>query len=128
MASKREERMQEIYFRVMRLLEKEPSTSTREIAMEVSISNGSAHYCVTALIDKGFIKLKNFAKSNTKASYLYELTPLGIQAKAILAVQFLERKKVEYINLKNEIERLENELDCKEEELSEQDRSTYEQF
>ena len=122
MASKREERKQEIYFRVMRLLEKDPSTSTREIARKVSISNGSAYYCVTALIDKGFVKLKNFSKSNDKASYLYELTPRGIQAKAILTVQFLDRKRDEYINLKAEIERLENELDLKEEELSEQDR------
>ena len=107
----------------MRLLEKDPSTSTREIARKVSISNGSAHYCVTALIDKGFVKLKNFSKSNNKASYLYELTPRGIQAKAILTVQFLERKRDEYINLKAEIERLENELDLGEEKLTEQDRS-----
>ena len=94
----------------MRLLDEDPSISTREIAQKVGISNGSAYYCVTALIDKGFVKLKNFSQSKTKANYIYELTPRGIRAKAALTVSFLERKRHEYGDLKLEIERLENEL------------------
>ena len=82
MASRREERKQETQFEIMRLLQKDPSTSTREIASKVGISNGAAYYCVTALIDKGFVKLKNFSKSQAKANYLYELTPRGIKVKA----------------------------------------------
>ena len=58
MASKREERKQEVYFRVMRLIEENPSITTREIALKVGISNGAAYYCVSALIDKGLLKLK----------------------------------------------------------------------
>ena len=95
---------------VMRLLDEDPCISTREIARRVGISNGAAHYCVTALVDKGFVKLKNFARSNTKGSYIYELTPRGISAKATLTVSFLERKRHEYEDLKLEIERLEGEL------------------
>ena len=94
----------------MRLLDEEPSISTREIAKKVGISNGAAYYCVTALIEKGFVKLKNFTQSKTKANYIYELTPRGIRAKAALTVSFLERKKLEYEDLKLEIERLQNEL------------------
>ena len=94
----------------MRLLGEDPSISTREIARRVGISNGAAYYCVTALIDKGYVKLKNFAQSKTKGNYIYELTPRGMRAKASLTVSFLERKKNEYENLKAEIERLENEL------------------
>ena len=94
----------------MRLLDDYPSISTREIARKVGISNGAAYYCVTALIDKGFVKLKNFARSKTKGNYIYELTPRGIRAKAALTVSFLERKRNEYDSLKLEIERLENEL------------------
>lgn len=111
MASQREWQQQETHFRVMRLLDEDPSISTREIARRVGISNGAAHYCVTALIDKGFVKLKNFARSKTKGNYIYELTPRGIRAKAVLTVSFLERKKHEYEDLKLEIERLESELD-----------------
>ena len=98
----------------MRLLEKDPSISTREIARRVGISNGAAYYCITALVDKGFVKLKNFARSQAKSNYIYELTPRGIRAKAALTVSFLERKRLEYQDLKLEIERLENEL-CVEE-------------
>ena len=94
----------------MRLLDENPSISTREIAKQVGISNGAAYYCVTALIEKGFVKLKNFTQSKTKANYIYELTPRGIRVKAALTVSFLERKRHEYEDLKVEIERLESEL------------------
>ena len=97
-------------FRVMRLLEKDPSVSTREIARRVGISNGAAYYCVTALVEKGFVKLKNFTRSKNKTNYIYELTPRGIRAKAALTVSFLERKRHEYEDLRLEIKRLENEL------------------
>ena len=110
MASKREQQQEETHFRVMRLLDEDASISTREIARRVGISNGAAYYCVTALIDKGFVKLKNFARSKTKGNYIYELTPRGIRAKAMLTVSFLERKRHEYEDLKLEIERLESEL------------------
>ena len=110
MASQREVQQQETRFRVMRLLDENPSISTREIAKQVGISNGAAYYCVTALVEKGFVKLKNFTQSKTKANYIYELTPRGIRVKAALTVSFLERKRHEYEDLKVEIERLEGEL------------------
>ena len=110
MASQRGQQQEETYFKVMRLLDEDPSISTREIAKKVGISNGAAYYCVTALVEKGFVKLKNFTQSKNKAKYFYELTPRGIRAKAALTVSFLERKKHEYEDLKLEIERLESEL------------------
>ena len=114
MASQREQQQKETHFKVMRLLDEDPCISTREIARRVGISNGAAHYCVTALVDKGFVKLKNFARSKTKGNYIYELTPRGIRAKTALTVSFLERKRQEYEDLKVEIERLEDELGVEE--------------
>ena len=110
MASTRYKRQQETHFKVMQLVDADPSISTREIAHRVGISNGAAYYCVTALVDKGFVKLSNFTQSKNKANYIYELTPRGIRAKAALTVQFLERKRDEYNDLKAEIKLLENEL------------------
>ena len=124
MASTREERQKETHFRVMQLLDKDPTISTREIADRIGISNGAAYYCVTALIDKGFVKFNNFSKSRTKTNYLYELTPRGIRAKMILTVQFLERKRDEYRDLKAEIERLESELGLKDKDLSNNNRGS----
>lgn len=118
MASQREQQQEETRLMVMRLLDENPSISTREIARRVGISNGAAYYCVTALIDKGFVKLKNFTQSKTKANYIYELTPRGIRTKAALTVSFLERKRHEYEGLKVEIERLEAELGVSEKSRS----------
>ena len=118
MASNRAKRQEETHFKIMRLLEKDPSISTREIADRVGISNGAAYYCVTALIQKGFVKLENFTRAKNKSKYLYELTPRGIRAKAALTIQFLERKRGEYNELIAEIERLENELGLDKKELS----------
>ena len=110
MASQREKQQQETRLKVMRLIDEDPYISTRQIAQKVGIANGTAYYCVTALVEKGFVKLKNFTQSKNKANYIYELTPRGIRAKAALAVSFLERKRNEYEDLKLEIERLESEL------------------
>ena len=66
MASRRNQRQQETHFKVIRLLDEDPSISTREIALRVGISNGAAYYCVTALVEKGFVKLKNFTKSKPR--------------------------------------------------------------
>ena len=116
-ASQRKKQQQETRFKVMRLLDEDPFISTREIAHKVGISNGAAYYCVTALIEKGFVKLKNFTKSKAKTKYIYEITPRGIRAKAALTVSFLERKRHEYNDLRLEIESLENELGIEEKKL-----------
>ena len=118
MASKRAFRKTETHFNIMRLLEGNPNITTRKIAQLVGISNGAAHYCVTALIDKGFVKLDRFARSKTKPSYIYELTTIGIKAKAKLTVRFLELKREEYNYLKREIESMEREIFEKENALT----------
>ena len=114
MASTRHERQEETRFRVMRLLDENPQVSTRQIAKEVGISNGAAYYCVTALIEKGLVKIQNFSKSDQKSNYLYQLTPHGVRQKAILTANFLDRKLEEYRDLKEEIERLETDLGVRE--------------
>lgn len=110
MASNRSKRQEETHFRVMQILDENPNASTRDIANALGISNGSAYYCISELLEKGLIKFKNFTKSTSKSHYLYQLTPKGITSKTALTVKFLERKRQEYIDLKREIERLEFEL------------------
>lgn len=94
----------------MRLLHENPLLTQRELADAVGISNGSAHYVLRALLNKGLIKLGNFATSPDKRRYAYTLTPNGITEKARIAKRFLERKIQEYDALKAEIEALEDEI------------------
>ena len=84
--------------------------TTREIAQKVGISNGSAYYLLTSLIDMGFVKLSNFKDSSQKIKYSYLLTPKGIREKSLVTSKFLQRKKQEYELLKKEIIKLERDL------------------
>ena len=110
MASRRDEQQEEVRFRVLRLLNENPELSTRQIAGVVGISNGSAYYCIIALMEKGMVKLGNFASSSRKGRYAYILTPRGIREKTLLTAKFIERKIQEFEDLKREIELLEDEV------------------
>ena len=109
MASRRSENQSEIQLKVMRLISEFPEMSSRQVAEAVGISNGSAYYVLTALVENGLVKLDNFKKNPRKGRYAYLLTPKGIREKSILTHNFIERKRKEYEDLKNEIEALEEE-------------------
>ena len=109
MASRRSEQQSEIRSRVMRLISEKPEMSSREVADAVGISNGSAYYVLTALVEKGLVKLENFKKNPHKGRYAYLLTPKGIREKSILTHNFIELKRKEYENLRKEIEAMEEE-------------------
>ena len=96
--------------RVMRLIGDRPEMSTRQIANEVGISNGSAYYLLTAFVEKGFVKLGNFKNNPRKGQYAYLLTPKGLQEKSLLTHRFIGRKRKEYENLRAEIVALEKEV------------------
>ena len=84
--------------------------SSRQIADKVGIANGSAYYVLTALIEKGFVKLENFKNSQRKGRYAYLLTPKGIREKSLLTHRFIGRKRQEFDALRAEIESLEEEV------------------
>ncbi len=109
MASRRKEQRENIRFKVIRLISENPDITTRQIAKEVGISNGSAFYLLNALIEKGFVKFGNFFLSPNKEKYSYLLTRKGLKEKYDLTFSFLEYKKREFKELKEEIEILEQE-------------------
>ena len=100
----------EAHYRVLKALEANPKLSQRQLASELGISVGKANYCIKALIDKGWIKAKNFRNSRNKLAYAYVLTPSGIRRKSQLTVRFLESKQREFEALKHEIRALNAEL------------------
>jgi EPS-associated MarR family transcriptional regulator len=100
---------EEISYKLFKLIEKVPDISQRELSIQMGISLGKTNYCLKALIDKGWLKARNFKNSNNKIAYAYVLTPNGLSEKAKITARFLKRKVREYDQLKREIEELRQE-------------------
>jgi EPS-associated MarR family transcriptional regulator len=99
----------EYRYKILKQLEANPEISQRELAKGLGISLGKANFCIQALIERGFVKAKNFRNSQNKKAYIYFLTPKGIEEKASITLQFLKFKMAEYQALKTEIELLQQE-------------------
>jgi EPS-associated MarR family transcriptional regulator len=99
----------ETRYRILKLLQAEPSASQRRIADELGLSLGRVNYCLQALIQKGLVKVNNFRNSSNKRAYLYLLTPRGMEEKAVVTARFLKYKLEEYESLKRELEDLQRE-------------------
>ena len=110
MASRRKEYNEDIKFRVLQIVSNKSEMTSRELAQKVGISNGSAYYLLTSLIDKGFVKLTNFKENSHKVKYSYLLTPKGIREKSLITSKFLVRKKQEFQALSEEIDSLEKSI------------------
>lgn len=96
-------------YKLLKLLDENPEMNQREIASKLGLSLGKVNFCLKALVEKGWVKVGNFSKSPNKKAYVYLLTLRGIEEKAKVTFDFLERKKEEYESLKAEIEELQNE-------------------
>ena len=67
--------------KVLRKLHSAPELSQRKIAEDLGFSLGKLNYCLKALNQKGYIKMKNFKKNPNKLNYAYFLTPKGMSEK-----------------------------------------------
>lgn len=105
-----EQQREEVRYRVLRLIEKNPEISQRELAEELGISLGQINYQLKALKERGYIKMANFIRSDNRLSYIYLLTPKGLSEKLQITKIFLKRKQEEYNFLKIEIEKIEKEV------------------
>ena len=90
---------------ILRTIDKKNNSSQRQLAKELGFSLGKLNYCLKALKQKGFLKIRNFKKNKKKIGYLYLLTPLGITNKTKLTISFMQRKMEEYDELKKEIQK-----------------------
>ncbi len=100
---------EETEYKLLKILQDAPQSSQRDIAKAMGISLGKVNYCLRALAEKGWIKVKNFYHNPDKRGYVYLLTPTGLERKARVTMAFLKRKQDEYESLKREIVRLQAE-------------------
>ena len=100
--------------KALRVLEKHPELSQRQLAKALGISLGKTHYILNSLIDVGLVKVDNFRRSDNKIGYAYLLTPRGFIEKAKVTKRFLSRKQREYEALKRQIADLTKEVESME--------------
>ena len=96
--------------KLLREIKKTPEMTQRELSYSLGISLGKVNFLIKSLIDKGFIKAKNFKNANNKYAYLYFLTPQGLEEKTRITYRFLRRKMKEYEQLEDEISLLKKEV------------------
>lgn len=61
----------EIRYRILREIEREPQLSQRELAENLGVSVGKTNYCLKALVENGIVKVENFRRSGNKLAYAY---------------------------------------------------------
>lgn len=110
MASKRDKSREDLYFDVLRLIQKQSEISQREIAQAVGISVGGAHYVLAALLERDLITYSKFTSFPDKRRYAYLLTSKGKTEGALIALAVLKRKISQFEALAKEIETLKMEL------------------
>jgi EPS-associated MarR family transcriptional regulator len=99
---------------VLRLLERRPDMSQRDLSQALGLSLGKAHYVLHSLLDKGLVKAGNFRRSDNKLAYAYVLTPSGMREKLRMTRAFLARKEREFEQLRRTIAALKGELPARE--------------
>jgi EPS-associated MarR family transcriptional regulator len=100
----------DVRYRLFKLVEDHPEITQREAAEALGVSLGKANYCFRALMQKGWVKARNFRNSKNKIGYVYLLTPQGIEEKMRVTRRFLDRKLREYDSLVVELEVLTTEV------------------
>ena len=100
----------ELHLKLLRLLQEDPTGSQRALARALGISLGGANHALQALLERGWIEVQNFTRSDHRRGYLYRLTPDGLSQKARLADRLLQRKRAEHQALLAEIEQLRAEV------------------
>lgn len=99
----------ETRYKLLRMLEANPQASQRDLAQSLGISVGKVNYCLNALIERGWLKAKNFKNNKNKRAYMYYLTPRGFEEKARVTMRFFRQRLAEHEALSAEIESLRRE-------------------
>ena len=97
--------------KALKVLEKSPELSQRQLAKVLGVSLGKTHYILNSLIEVGLVKVDNFKCSDDKLGYAYLLTPRGLVEKAKVTKRFLARKQREYKALEQQIADLTKEVE-----------------
>tara|TARA_B100001057_G_C22575456_1_gene842859 strand:+ start:336 stop:665 length:330 start_codon:yes stop_codon:yes gene_type:complete len=94
---------------ILRKINEKKNVTQRTMAKDLGISLGKLNYCLKALKNKGYVKIKNFQNNKdrfnpqSKNNYFYILTPKGLAQKTKLTINFMKKRLEEYDELQLEI-------------------------
>ena len=98
---------EESQFQILRVLEREPRLTQRQLSQVLGVSNGKIHYLMVALVQKGLIKFERFKSNSGKLGKIaYLLTPEGVRLRMAQTEGYLARKQAEFEALQAEIAKL----------------------
>lgn len=100
----------DVRYRLLEALQNNPDLTQRELASLLGVSLGKMNYCLQALIEKGWVKARNFRNADHKFRYIYLLTPSGVEEKARVTVRFLKQRLAEVKKLQREVAQLRREV------------------
>ena len=95
-------------FEILRKIYKDKNSTQRELSIKLGFSLGKLNYCLKKLKEHGLIRIKRFNDSKNKLSYMYVLTPRGMQERTKLTVNYMKQKMNEYDELKKELNKKNN--------------------
>ena len=101
----------ELHLTMLKLLQKKPELTQREMNQKMGVSLGKINYCLSALAQTGMIKMERFQKAKSKSAYAYRLTPKGFEELASLTIKFLIIRIAEYDRIKMEIKSLSEQIE-----------------
>jgi EPS-associated MarR family transcriptional regulator len=108
--NKENEFAQDVEYYILREIASRSEFTQLELAGRIGVSVGKVNYVLSALIQKGIVKMENFKESKSKKAYLYLLTPRGIKEKNAITVDFIKRKMAEHQRLEQEINEARREI------------------
>jgi len=108
--NKEDEFTQDVKYYILRELASKSDFTQLELSRKIGVSVGKVNYVLSALVQKGIVKMEKFKRSKSKKSYLYLLTPKGIEEKKVLTHNFIKRKMREYERLERDIEKARQEI------------------
>jgi len=102
----------EASYRLLRFVEERHGWSQRELAGAPDIILGKVDDCLCALVEKGWVRARNFRGNQNKLVYAYLLTPRGLEQKTQVTSNFIHRKMAQYEALGGEIAQLRRDFEC----------------
>lgn len=93
-------------YKILKEIENNPSHTQRSLAEKLNVSLGKINFLISGLVEKGIIKVKKLKNNPDKIRWQYILTREGIKEKVRITKEYLNKRTIEFEDLKKELEEL----------------------